>query len=405
MDLFTLPHWLPPALARWLPVILAALPALLVAELLFQIGWRVLARAFGHRPLASAVVKAARPVGRLLAPLIALNMVLQGAPDALPALPTLQRIVGMALIACVTWLLVRCVNGLASAVIAQQPVQAADNLAARRIVTQTRVLSRTVAGVIVVVGGALMLMVLPGVRQLGASLLASAGLVGIVAGFAARPVLGNLIAGLQIGLTQPVRIDDVVVVEGEWGTIEEITSAYVVVRVWDQRRLIVPLQYWVEKPFQNWTRSTAEIIGAVTWWVDYRMPLAPLREALRQACESSKDWDGRFHVLQVVETSDRAMQLRALVTAASGSKAWDLRCHVREALIDFMQREYPHCLPRERAEIERFVQGEGPSAEPADVGRPGTVQPGAALEAGASRSGDAVGGTQGHEAPLTPDRR
>ena len=174
--------------------------------------------------------------------------------------------------------------------------------------------------------------------------------IGLIAGFAARPVLGNMIAGLQIGLSQPIRIQDVVIVEGEWGVIEEITRAYVVVRIWDDRRLIVPLQYWVEKPFQNWTRSSAELTGTVTLWVDYRLPLEPLRQALRQACESSRDWDGRTCLLQVTEAGERAMQLRALVTAANAPQAWDLRCHVRERLIDFVQREYPQYLPRLRLE-------------------------------------------------------
>jgi small-conductance mechanosensitive channel len=363
-----LPAWIPPPLAAWLPVLLAVLVAVLIAELVFQVGERVVRRAFVHLPKASAVITGARPAARFAVPLVALNMVLQGAPAALEGLVSLQRIVGMALIGAITWLVVGAISGFAQAVVDAHPVTVADNLAARRIHTQTRVLSRTVSGVVVLIGGALMLLVLPGVRQLGASLLASAGLVGIVAGFAARPVLGNMIAGLQIGLTQPIRIDDVVIVEGEWGVIEEITSAYVVVRIWDQRRLVVPLQYWVEKPFQNWTRSSSEIIGSVFLWVDYRMPLEPLREALRTACESSKDWDRRFCILQVTEAGERAVQLRALVTAANASQAWDLRCHVREQLLDFMQREYPQFLPRTRAEID-------PPREGSESAEPGEVQP------------------------------
>lgn len=364
-----LPAWIPAPLAAWLPVLLAALVALLIAELVFQGGERLLRRAFAHLPKASAVITAARPAARFVVPLVALNMVLQGAPAALDGLLTLQRLIGMALIGGVTWLVVRTIGGFAQAVIDAHPVTVADNLTARRVHTQTRVLSRTLCGVVVLIGGALMLLVLPGVRQVGASLLASAGLVGIVAGFAARPVLGNMIAGLQIGLTQPIRIDDVVIVENEWGVIEEITSAYVVVRIWDQRRLVVPLQYWVEKPFQNWTRSTSEIIGSVFLWVDYRMPLPPLRDALRQACESAQEWDRRFCILQVTEAGERAVQLRALVTAANASQAWDLRCHVREQLLDFMQREYPQFLPRTRAEIDgrdpgltREPPADGPSA-------------------------------------------
>lgn len=362
-----LPAWIPEPLAAWSPVLLAALVAVLIAELVFHGGERVVRRALARVPKAGTVILAARPAARFAVPLVALNMVLQGAPAALEGLLMLQRLTGMALIGAVTWLVVRVISGFAQAVIDAHPVTVADNLAARRIHTQTRVLSRTLCGVVVLIGGALMLLVLPGVRQVGASLLASAGLVGIVAGFAARPVLGNMIAGLQIGLTQPIRIDDVVIVEDEWGVIEEITSAYVVVRIWDQRRLVVPLQYWVEKPFQNWTRRTSEIIGSVFLWVDYRMPLAPLRDALRGACESAKEWDHRFCILQVTEAGERAVQLRALVTAANASDAWDLRCHVREQLLDFMQREYPQFLPRMRAEIDGWA-GEG--GVPAPEGAP-----------------------------------
>jgi small-conductance mechanosensitive channel len=361
-----LPAWIPAPLAAWLPVLLPALAAMLLAHVGFRIGLRIVRHAVEGRAKASTVVEAARPAARIVVPLFALNVVLQGAPAELAGLVSLQRLVGMALIASVTWLVAAVINGFAKAVIDAYPITVTDNLGARRIHTQARVLARTVVGIVVLLGGSLMLMVLPGVRQLGASLLASAGLVGIVAGFAARPVLGNIIAGLQIGLTQPIRIDDVVIVEGEWGVIEEITSAYVVVRIWDQRRLVVPLSYWVEKPFQNWTRATAELIGTVYLWVDYRMPLAPLREVLQRTCEGTPLWDRRFCLLQVVEAGEHAMQLRCLVTAADASRAWDLRCHVREQLLDFMQREYPQFLPRQRAEVSGEVsagQGAGPGAE------------------------------------------
>ena len=354
--------WLPASVVAWLPVAVAALTALVLAHIGFRIGYRLVQRAFAGTPRAAIVVRSARNAARIVVPLVALNVVLQGAPAELPGLVSLQRLVGMALIGSVTWLIASGINGFAQAVIDAHPTSSADNLGARRIHTQTRVLSRTLAGIVVLIGTALMLMVLPGVRQVGASLLASAGLVGIVAGFAARPVLGNMIAGLQIGLTQPIRLDDVVIVENEWGVIEEITSSYVVVRIWDQRRLVVPLTYWVEKPFQNWTRSTSELIGTVFLWADYHMPLAPLREELQRACESTPHWDGRFCLLQVTEAGDHAVQLRCLVTAASAPAAWDLRCHVRERLLDFMQREYPQFLPRQRAELSGEVEtggGEG----------------------------------------------
>jgi small-conductance mechanosensitive channel len=363
----TLNRWLPPVLIAWLPTLGAALLALLLAELAFRVGERVLRRATRHLPKAASITQAARRPAHLLLPLLALNPVWQAAPDGLTGLATVERLTGLALIAALTWLLVGLIHGFAKGVIEAHPVSVADNLEARRIHTQTRILSRVLIGAVVLVGASLMLMTFPAVRQVGASLLASAGVVGIVAGFAARPVLGNLIAGLQIGLSQPIRLDDVVIVENEWGVIEEITGTYVVVRIWDERRLVVPLQHWIEKPFQNWTRRTSQLIGTVFLYVDYRMPLQPLREALQRAVESSEHWDKRFALLQVTEAERESMQLRCLVTSASAPAGWDLRCHVREYLIDFIQREYPQYLPRRRAEatIEQGV-APPPSAAPAE---------------------------------------
>jgi small-conductance mechanosensitive channel len=208
--------------------------------------------------------------------------------------------------------------------------------------------------VIVGVGGALM--TFPNVRQIGASLLASAGVAGLVAGIAARPVLGNLIAGLQIALSQPIRLDDVVVIQGEWGRIEEITGTYVSVRLWDQRRLIVPLQWFIENPFSNWTRSSSQIIGTVFLYVDYHMPLAPLREELARIVEDAPEWDRRVQVLQVTDGTERSMQLRALVSSLDSGLNWDLRCRVREGLLDFIQQHYPQYLPRARAEVSAELE-------------------------------------------------
>lgn len=332
----------------WWPSLVAAGVAVVAAELAYLLGAHLVTRAVAGMPAAVEVARSVRAPARWLLPLLALAIVWHGADDTLPGLPMVQRLTAMATIAVATWLLMRAVTGYSRAVIAAHPVTVEDNLEARRIHTQTRVLSRTVNSIIALAGIAMMLMAIPAVRQIGASLLASAGVIGLVAGFAARPVLGNMIAGLQIGLTQPIRIDDVVIVEGEWGVIEEITGAYVVVKVWDDRRLVVPLQYWVEKPFQNWTRKSAQLTGTVTMWVDYRMPTQPLRDALQRACASSTDWDGRMALMHVTEAGERAMQVRALVTAANAGKAWDLRCHVREQWVDFMQREYPQYLPQLR---------------------------------------------------------
>ncbi|WP_332743244.1 mechanosensitive ion channel family protein [Hydrogenophaga sp.] len=345
------PHWFPPALVTWLPMLGSMLVGVLAASLIFRLGERVVRRATRGAPIAASVASGIRAPASWLLPMLFVNLVLQGAPQDAPGLAGVQRLMALLLIASLTWMVSNAIRGLAQGVIAANPTGVANNLEARRIQTQTRVLARSLQGLVVLIGLALMLMTIPAARQIGASLLASAGVVGIVAGFAARPVLGNLIAGLQIGLSQPIRLDDVVIVENEWGVIEEITGTYVVVRIWDQRRLIVPLQYWIEKPFQNWTRSSSELIGTVFLWVDYRMPLAPLRTELQRLCEASVHWDKRLAMIQVTEAGPHAMQLRCLVTSASASASWDLRCEVREGLLDFMQREYVHFLPRQRAEI------------------------------------------------------
>ena len=226
-----------------------------------------------------------------------------------------------------------------------------DELQARRIRTETRVLARTIKFFIVLIGVASALMTFPDMRHVGTSLLASAGVVGIVAGIAARPVFGNLIAGLQIGLTQPLRLDDVVIIENEWGVIEEINATYIVVKIWDERRLVVPLEWVIQKPFQNWTRTGSQLLGTVFLWVDYRTAIAPLRVELERVCKAAPEWDGRVAMIQVTDANERAVQIRALVSAADAGKAWDLRCRVREALIDYLQRECPDALPRLRAEV------------------------------------------------------
>jgi len=213
------------------------------------------------------------------------------------------------------------------------------------------VLRRVLVVVILIVGLSVMLMTFPTVRQFGATLFASAGLAGLVVGMAARPALANLLAGLQIAMTEPIRIDDVVIVDGEWGRIEEITTTYVVVCIWDLRRLIVPLSYFIEHPFQNWTRQTADLLGTVSIYADYTVPVEEVREELHRILDGSEQWDRKVWGLQVTDATERTMTLRALMSAPDSSKAWDLRCLVRERLIAFLQAKHPQSLPRARAEV------------------------------------------------------
>ncbi len=302
-------------------------------------------------PLAAPFLRAARDPGMLALTLLALQLAVPLAPADWSALSGMQHVLTLGLIAAASWLGVRLSGAIADAVALRFPLDVADNLEARRILTQTRLLTRALATVIVIVGASLALLTFPGARGIGAGLLASAGVIGLAAGLAAKPILGNLLAGLQIAFTQPIRLDDVVIVEGEWGRIEEIARTFVVVALWDQRRLMVPLQYFIEKPFQNWTRASSQLLGTAFLWVDYGMPLEPLRAELRRVCEAAPQWDRRVCVIQVTDTSERAMQLRVLVSASDSSRAWDLRCLVRERLIEFIQREQPQFLPRLRADL------------------------------------------------------
>jgi small-conductance mechanosensitive channel len=259
-----------------------------------------------------------------------------------------------------TWLGVRCIGAAEFFFSRRFPVDTQDNLHARRVLTQTRVLGRTASVLLILIGLAACLMMIPGVRQIGTSLLASAGLAGLAVGLAAKPVLSNLIAGLQIAITQPIRLDDVVIIEGEWGRIEEIGGTYVVVRIWDERRLVVPLNWFIEHPFQNWTRRSAQLIGTVYLWLDYRVPLQPLRDEVKRLCKDAPQWDGRVCVLQVTDANEHAIQLRVLASSADSSSNWDLRCRVREGLIAFVQQHHPDSLPRMRAELREASPGTSP---------------------------------------------
>jgi len=336
----------------WFLTLIAALVAVALALLVHRIGRAVLLRVLHFSSLLMSVARDCDAPARAVLPLLALQAVWQGAPGDLAAIERVRHWNGVLLIAALTWLAIGVLRGLADGVIAKHPVDAADNLASRRIHTQTRVLARTAMGVVTVAGVAFALMTFPGARQLGASLLASAGVVGLVAGIAAKSVFSNLIAGLQIALSQPIRIDDVLIVQGEWGRVEEITGTYVVLAIWDQRRLIIPLQWFIENPFQNWTRNSAQILGTVFLWVDYTLPLAPLRDEAERVCRSLAEWDGRLCKLEVTDASERCMQVRVLVSSASSDRNWDLRCKLREALIDFVRREHPQALPHLRAQLE-----------------------------------------------------
>jgi small-conductance mechanosensitive channel len=332
----------------WVTLAVSAAVALLLVAIIFRIGWKIGQRLVRSRVVARTLMDYTEDPARLLVCLVVLQAMWHAAPDTLHAIVAIRHLTAVCLIGAATWLVVRLVSASSQIVLLHYPADMTDNLHARRIHTQTHVLSRTLMLFAIVFGVASALMTFPSVRQIGTGLLASAGLAGLVVGFAAKPVLGNLLAGLQIALTQPIRLDDVVIVEGEWGRIEEIGGSYVVLALWDERRLIVPLQWFIEHPFQNWTRTSAQILGAIFVWVDFGFPVDPLRAKLATLCEGNPDWDRRVCGIQVTDASDRAMQLRILVSSASASKNWDLRCFLRERLIDFIARNHQEYLPRLR---------------------------------------------------------
>ncbi len=293
---------------------------------------------------------AARAVGTTLC-LLALNSVLHTAPQDLALLGVIQHATTLLLIISLTWVAVALTSAIGDVIVKLNPALEDEWKRARKIETQTRFLVRGLNIVIVLVGVGAALMTFESVSKVGTSLLASAGIGGIIIGFAARPVLSNLLAGMQIALTQPLRIDDVVHVQGEWCWVEEVTSTYVVLRVWDLRRLIVPLQWFIENPFQNWSRNRADLMGSVMIWVDYAIPVEPLREEFSRLLQASTDWDRITESVQVVDAGEKAIQIRFLMSARNSTTLWNLRCYVREQMIAFIQQSFPESLPRYRAQL------------------------------------------------------
>jgi small-conductance mechanosensitive channel len=287
-------------------------------------------------------------------PLLAVKLALPGVPLRHGIIDDIQKFFSLCLIASFAWGFIALTSAIRDAVSAKYRMDVPDNLAAREMATRINMLHRIIAIFVAGFAVSAMLMSFPGLRHLGTSLLASAGVAGIVVGMAARPALSNLIAGVQLGFTQPIRIDDVVIVEGEWGWIEEIRTTYVVVRIWDLRRLVLPLTYFIEKPFQNWTRATADLLGTVFLYVDYTVPVEEVRQELKRILDSTDMWDGKVWSLQVTDATEHTVQMRALMSAPNSGTAWKLRCFVREKLIAFLQNRYPHSLPKARTEITGF---------------------------------------------------
>jgi len=290
-----------------------------------------------------------------LALLVGLQALRPLAPLSEQPAATLDHAVSLLFIGLITWLIVRGIRVLSDYVAHRFDLAVKDNLRARRIHTQLALIRRLFVMIVLILAAATALMTFDRAQHAGQTILASAGIAGIVFGMAAQKTIGTFLAGLQIAFTQPIRLDDVVIVENEWGRIEEITLTYVVVNIWDQRRLVVPVTYFMEKPFQNWTRTTAELLGTIFFHADYTLPVEAVRNELKRLAEESPLWDRRVCVLQVTGATERTLELRALVSAADASSAWTLRCQIRESLIAFIQREHPASLPKVRAEFKDGV--------------------------------------------------
>ncbi len=272
-------------------------------------------------------------------------------PDELTI--SLHPILETIIIISFTIILVRLIFFIQDVLLMRYNVEEANNIKARQAVTQIHFLRKMIVIIMVIISLSLILLQFEGVRRYGATLLTSAGVAGIIIGFAAQKTIGNLMAGLQIAFTQPIKMGDAVIVEKEWGWIEEINLTYVVVKVWDMRRLVVPITYFTEKPFQNWTRNSADIMGSVFLFTDYSIPIDKLRIAFEGFLEETPLWDRAAKSLQVVDCTEKTMQLRLLMTAKDSPTAWDLRCFIREKMLVFIQENYPDALPKTRLNFEQ----------------------------------------------------
>ncbi|HEV2395308.1 MAG TPA: mechanosensitive ion channel domain-containing protein [Candidatus Sulfotelmatobacter sp.] len=360
----------------WAAGILAS--AIVIALVIHFILFFILKRLANRKGdvVIKSLVRHSRGPSLWILPLLALLVALPTAPLPQRLSTMLEHIVGLGLIASIAWLVILFSQILSDILAARYRVDVPDNLTARRIQTQFQMIHRIIVVLVVIVTLSVMLMTIPAIKHIGVSLLASAGLAGLVVGMAMKPTLSSLIAGIQIALTQPIRLEDVVIVQGEFGWIEEIGTTYVVVRIWDLRRLIVPLSYFIEQPFQNWTRTSANLLGYVYLNVDYTLPVDEVRKELRRICESTKLWQGNVCELQASDSTEHTVQLRALVDARNSDDAWNLKCLIRERLIQFLQKKYPGSLPRTRGELKAEVNIEARNGSPStDAAITGAAQP------------------------------
>ena len=340
--------------ALWAPAFRDGLVAALILAVVTVLALAAQRIAFGmllriaqrrNEGIFAALVRRAQAPAGFAIPLLAAVAVLPDLTFSAAIDRQLLRVLEIASIVAIAWGIVASIELYGDIVKRRYRNDAPDNLLARQVETRIDILSRTAVTLVVIVAAALAAMTFPAIRTLGTTLLASAGVAGIVVGLAARPLFENLVAGVQIALTQPIRLDDVVSVEGEFGRIEYIGATYVVVNLWDHRRMVFPLTYFIEKPFQNWTRTGSALTGTVFVYTDYSVPVDAVRAELPAILARSSLWDGVAHGVQVTDVTETAMQLRILVSARDATALWDLRCEVREQLLAWLQAQFPASSP------------------------------------------------------------
>lgn len=341
---------LPPAMAGIIGMLAALTLAIIAAILVHRSTLTILHRIVtgtSNRWDDILLARVARPLRWILIAL-ALSFVERAVdmPDWAHGLS--RQLSGFVVPALVGWLAITIIHSINDVATIRHDITVADNLAARRQRTRLGILTRIAVIGVAFLTICMMLLSIPGVRAVGITLMASAGLAGLAVGAAAQPALKNLIAGVQLAFTEPIRLDDIVVVDGEWGHVEEIRLTYVVVKIWDERRLIVPVAKFLEQSFQNWTRSSSQLLGAAKLQVDLAADVPRLREQLSRVVKADPNWDGRVVELQVTDIGVDTLELRALVSAADAGKAFDLRCRVREAMMAYIAREMPEALPQGR---------------------------------------------------------
>ena len=348
LDLSFLPPWVP----LWAVGLALIGAALFAAVLLHSLIVRGLSRRLSQPGdfTRSLLVRTKAP-SRFALLVGALSWSLRVAPVDPRVEKTLQHILLVAFIVLVGWALMTALDIITALYLRRHRTDVADNLHARKMLTQTRILRRSLNVVVLVITTAMVLMTIPGVKQLGVSLLAAGGAAGIIVGLALQPVLSNIMAGIQIAFTQPIRIDDAVVVQNEFGHVEEIKSTYVVIRLADLRRLVVPLKYFLEQPFQNWTRDSSDLVAEVLLAIDQRVPIDRLRDAIEEIVKATGHWDGKLIKVQVNDVREKYMEVRCRISARAAPEAAELKAEVREGVITWLQREFPQALPRNGVEF------------------------------------------------------